>query len=70
MALGNLTGIPGMTFPVGYDVDGLPISLQVMSGWWLEHVMLRVAKTCEGFVEHQRPEVYYDIRSKIQMRNK
>jgi Asp-tRNA(Asn)/Glu-tRNA(Gln) amidotransferase A subunit family amidase len=64
MALGNLTGIPCMTLPVGYDVNGLPISLQVMSGWWQEHVMLRVAHTCEGFVEHKRPEVYYDILEK------
>jgi len=61
MALGNLTGIPAMTFPIGYDNNGLPISLQVMSGWWQEHVMLRVAKATEKLIDHRRPDVYYDI---------
>ncbi|XP_031562429.1 fatty acid amide hydrolase-like [Actinia tenebrosa] len=70
MSLGNLTGIPGMTFPVGYDVNDLPISLQVMSGWWQEHMMLRVANTCEGLVEHQKPQVYYDIMREKKMDDK
>lgn len=61
MSLGNLTGIPGMTLPIGYDDNGLPISLQIMSGWWQEHVMLRVAKATEGLIDRRQPEVYYNI---------
>ena len=59
--LGNLSGIPGITLPVGYDDKGLPISLQVMSAWWREHVMLRVAMAAEGFVTKRQPEVHYSL---------
>ncbi|KAL9968688.1 hypothetical protein ACROYT_G020806 [Oculina patagonica] len=61
MGLGNFTGIPGMTLPVGYDDKGLPIALQVMSSWWNEHVMLRVAHTVEGFVSKKKPQVHYNL---------
>lgn len=61
MGLGNFTGVPGMTLPVGYDDKGLPIALQVMSSWWNEHVMLRVAHTVEGFVSKKKPQVHYNL---------
>ena len=61
MGLGNFTGIPGMTLPVGYDDHGLPIALQIMSSWWNEHVMLRVAHAAEGFVAKKKPQVYYNL---------
>ena len=61
MGLANFTGIPGMTLPVGYDDRGLPIGLQVMSSWWNEHVMLRVAHAAEGFVPKKKPQVYYNL---------
>ncbi|XP_048577775.1 fatty acid amide hydrolase isoform X1 [Nematostella vectensis] len=61
MQLGNLTGVPCMTLPVGYDGNGLPISLQVMSGWWQEHKMLRVAHACENVLEKKQPQVYRDM---------
>ena len=64
MALGNFTGIPGMTLPVGYDDHGLPIALQIMSSWWNEHVMLRVAHAAEGFVAKKKPQVYYNLLEK------
>jgi len=61
MGLGNFTGIPGLTLPVGYDDQGLPIGLQIMSSWWNEHVMLRVAHATEGFVPKKKPQVYYNL---------
>lgn len=61
MGLANFTGIPGMTLPVGYDNRGLPIGLQIMTSWWNEHVMLRVAHAAEGFVTRKRPQVYYSL---------
>ena len=59
--LGNLTGIPGITFPIGYDDKGLPIGLQVMSAWWREHVVLRVAHAAETFITRRKPQVYYNL---------
>lgn len=40
--LGNLTGLPGGTAPVGADADGLPIGLQILGDAWDEHVVLGV----------------------------
>jgi len=61
MGIGNFTGVPGMTLPVGYDEEGLPIALQIMSSWWNEHIMLRVAHTAEGFVSKKKPQVHYNL---------
>ncbi|XP_028411600.1 fatty acid amide hydrolase-like isoform X2 [Dendronephthya gigantea] len=62
--LGNLTGVPGVVVPVGYDDQGLPIGVQVMTSWWEEHVALRVAHCLEGLVERKEPKVYFDILNK------
>jgi aspartyl-tRNA(Asn)/glutamyl-tRNA(Gln) amidotransferase subunit A len=40
--LGNLTGLPAATAPVGADTDGLPIGLQILGDAWDEHVVLGV----------------------------
>lgn len=40
--LGNLTGLPAATAPVGVDDDGLPIGLQLIGDAWDEHVILGV----------------------------
>lgn len=61
MGIGNFTGVPGMTLPVGYDDKGLPIALQIMSSWWNEHVMLRVAHAVEGSVSKKKPHVHYNL---------
>eukprot|EP01112_Ceratiomyxa_fruticulosa_P008221 TRINITY_DN2123_c0_g1_i2.p1 TRINITY_DN2123_c0_g1~~TRINITY_DN2123_c0_g1_i2.p1 ORF type:complete len:613 (-),score=116.61 TRINITY_DN2123_c0_g1_i2:155-1993(-) len=46
--LANLTGIPGITFPVGYSNEsGLPIGFQLMAKWWNEALLLNVANICE-----------------------
>lgn len=56
--LGNFTGIPGVVVPVGYDKEGLPISLQIMGRWWEEHVILRVAYAVENGIEYKPPVVH------------
>ena len=61
MGICNFTGVPGMTLPVGYDGKGLPIALQIISSWWNEHIMLRVAHTAEGFVSKEKPQVHYNL---------
>lgn len=39
----NLTGLPAIVFPSGRSTDGLPLSVQAMSDWGDEHLLLRLA---------------------------
>lgn len=57
---GNLIGLPAISFPVGYDANGLPIAMQAMGRHWQEHVLLRVANVAEKLVSRKRPQVFYD----------
>jgi Asp-tRNA(Asn)/Glu-tRNA(Gln) amidotransferase A subunit family amidase len=58
---GNLIGLPAISFPAGYNAQGLPIGMQAMGRHWEEHVLLRVAYAAEQVVERKRPSLYYDI---------
>lgn len=55
--LANLTGLPAVSVPVGYDADGLPIGLQIVGHAWCERVLLRVAWAVEAGVERRPPKV-------------
>ncbi|CAB4027019.1 Hypothetical predicted protein, partial [Paramuricea clavata] len=59
--LGNITGVPGVVVPVGYNDQGLPIGVQVMTSWWEEHVALRVAHSLEGLAPRKEPQVHFNI---------
>jgi len=39
----NLAGVPGLTFPVGFDNQGLPIGMQLMGSHFGEQILLRTA---------------------------
>ena len=39
----NLAGVPGMTFPVGFDAKGLPIGMQLMGPHFREEILFEVA---------------------------
>ncbi|MCD6400896.1 MAG: hypothetical protein J7L73_03100 [Anaerolineales bacterium] len=39
----NLAGIPGITFPVGFDSHGLPIGIQLMGAPFQEEKLIRTA---------------------------
>ncbi len=39
----NLAGVPGLTFPVGFDQQGLPIGMQLMGPHFREDLLLHVA---------------------------
>jgi len=54
----NLTGLPAITFPVGYTKAGLPVGLQVMGRPWSEALLLRIAHVAEQFVERRKPVVF------------
>jgi aspartyl-tRNA(Asn)/glutamyl-tRNA(Gln) amidotransferase subunit A len=39
----NLAGIPGITFPVGYDHNELPIGMQIMGPHFHEEILFKIA---------------------------
>jgi Asp-tRNA(Asn)/Glu-tRNA(Gln) amidotransferase A subunit family amidase len=57
----NVTGLPAISFPAGYDGAGLPIGMQAIGRAWDEPTLLRLALAAERVVERRRPQVYYDI---------
>jgi len=59
---GNLTGLPAITFPVGYDTNGMPVSMQAMGRHWEEHLLLRVAYNAELRVKRKLPQIYFGAR--------
>ncbi len=56
---GNLTGLPAISFPAGYDSRGMPIGMQAMSKHWQEHLLLRVAYNAEQVLERREPANFY-----------
>jgi Asp-tRNA(Asn)/Glu-tRNA(Gln) amidotransferase A subunit family amidase len=57
----NLAGYPAISFPAGYDPDGLPIGMQAMGPYWSELLLLRIAYAAEQVLERRRPPVYYPL---------
>ncbi|MFN2215770.1 MAG: amidase [Anaerolineales bacterium] len=57
----NFSGHPAISFPVGYDHQGLPIGMQAIGRYWEEAGLLGLALVSEQFVERQKPQVYYNI---------
>jgi aspartyl-tRNA(Asn)/glutamyl-tRNA(Gln) amidotransferase subunit A len=45
----NLTGLPALSVPCGFNSDGLPIGLQVISRPWKESLVLRAGRAYERF---------------------
>ena len=59
--LSNLTGVPAICVPVSYDSNKMPVSLQLMAGWWKEDLLLHVASAVESRVKKVKPRLFYDI---------
>ncbi|MBX2813463.1 MAG: Asp-tRNA(Asn)/Glu-tRNA(Gln) amidotransferase subunit GatA [Myxococcales bacterium] len=55
----NLAGIPGLSVPVGFSSEGLPIGLQLMGKWFDEARLLQTAQALEDVlqVHQQRPKL-------------
>lgn len=59
--LANLTGIPAISFPVGYDHDRKPIGMQAMAAWWQEHKLFAISQESENFFTPRMPEFFADL---------
>ena len=57
----NMTGLPAITFPVGYTTKGLPIGMQAMGRAWEENLLLRLAVNAEQAIERKEPQVHFKI---------
>jgi Asp-tRNA(Asn)/Glu-tRNA(Gln) amidotransferase A subunit family amidase len=57
----NLTGLPAIAFPVGYNDEGLPIGMQAIGRPWQEATLLRMAVCAEQALERRKPVWHYDI---------
>ncbi len=57
----NLTGHPAISFPAGYDANGLPIGLQAIGRPWGERELFRIAATAETIVERRMPQRWYPL---------
>nr|VFJ52517.1 MAG: aspartyl/glutamyl-tRNA(Asn/Gln) amidotransferase subunit A [Candidatus Kentron sp. DK] len=50
----NLAGLPGMSIPVGFDAENLPVGLQLIAGHWREEELLNVAHGYQRETEWHR----------------
>jgi Asp-tRNA(Asn)/Glu-tRNA(Gln) amidotransferase A subunit family amidase len=57
----NLTGLPAISVPAGYDPAGLPVGLQLVGRAFEEHLLLRLAAVVEQGVERREPRVHYRL---------
>jgi aspartyl-tRNA(Asn)/glutamyl-tRNA(Gln) amidotransferase subunit A len=51
--IGNLSGIPGISVPVGTHSSGLPMALQLQAAWGRENVLLDAAEQLEHATDRQ-----------------
>ena len=55
----NLTGLPAISFPVGYTDKHLPIGMQAIGRAWQEEGLFRLALAAERFIKKRAPKVHY-----------
>ena len=61
----NLTGQPAISFPVGYNPQGLPIGMQAIGHAWQEASLLGLALVAEQVLERHKPKLFYDLMQGI-----
>ena len=54
--LANLTGVPGVSLPVGLD-DGMPVALQLLAGWGADTLLLDAAEALERATDREFVEL-------------
>lgn len=58
---GNLAGLPAISFPVGYNNNGLPLGMQAIGKAWQESTLFRLAIASEQFVTKKKPEIHFNL---------
>ena len=58
---GNMTGLPAVVVPAGYNPEGLPIGLQLMGRAWEEHRLLEISGIIEAGVRRNKPRVFFKL---------
>jgi len=55
----NLAGVPGLSFPVGFDANGLPVGMQLMGKPFREDILLQMAHTYQQVTDwhKQKPKL-------------
>ena len=59
--LANLSGLPALSLPIGYDNDGLPIGMQFMGPAFSEDRLLSVAAVAESFTHRTKPPTCWSL---------
>jgi len=56
----NLTGLPAVALPFGVTAAGLPIGIQLVSRWWTDNDLLKLAERLEALspVSGRRPTLF------------
>jgi len=57
----NMTGLPAVSFPAGYNDAGLPVGMQAIGRPWQERTLLGLALAAERIVERKAPRVHYRL---------
>jgi Asp-tRNA(Asn)/Glu-tRNA(Gln) amidotransferase A subunit family amidase len=57
----NMTGLPAISFPVGYSDAGLPVGMQAIGRAWQEPTLLRLALAAEKVVTRREPQWHYQL---------
>jgi aspartyl-tRNA(Asn)/glutamyl-tRNA(Gln) amidotransferase subunit A len=63
MFLGNLTGLPGISMPVGRCEQGMPIGMQLMADAWDDATLFAASATLEraGFARAEKPALHVTV---------
>ena len=48
----NLAGLPGMSVPAGFGINGRPVGLQIIGNYFAEAQMLNVAHQYQLAIDH------------------
>lgn len=57
----NLTGMPAAAVPCGYDREGMPVGMQIITPHAQDLLALAIAAAVERGVERRRPRVWYPL---------